>query len=108
MAEKLFLLENLKYLVIISNFIFVGGILSTLVAQNAIAWLVAIELVFISCFLNFISFSLYYLNIEGFIYALIILIFAAMESAMGLSLIAIHFSRNKRLNFDFYRDNSNY
>ena len=108
MMEKVFLLENLKYLVIVSNFIFVGGILSTLVAQNAIAWLISIELLFISAFLNFISFSLYYLNIEGFIYALIILIFAAIESAIGLSLISIHFSRNKRLNFDFYKDNTTY
>ena len=104
--EKILLLENLKYLVIVSNFICVGGVLSTLVSQNAIAWLIAIELVFISSFLNFISFSLYYLNIEGFIYALIILIFAAIESAMGLAFIAIHFSRNKRLNFDFYKDNT--
>jgi len=106
MAEKLLLIENLKYLVVISNFIFIGGLISTLVSKNAISWLIAIELIFISSFLNFISFSLYYLNIDGFIYALLILIFAALESALGLSIIALSFSRNKRLDFEFYKNNT--
>ena len=105
---KILLLENINFYVILANIIFIGGILNIIIARNTIVWLVSIELLFLSAFLNFISFSVYYFNIEGFIYALIILILAAIESALGLSLIALHCSKKKQASIDFYKDNTKY
>jgi len=106
--EKILLLENINFYVVLANIIFIGGILNILIARNTITWLVSVELLFLSSFLNFISFSVYYFNIEGFIYSLIILILAAVESALGLALIALYFSRKKQANIDFYNDHTKY
>jgi len=91
------------YIILIANIIFLGGITNILFTRNAIIWLLSIELLYISSFLTFIVYSLYYYNLEGFIYSLFILIIAAVESALGLALIALFFHKTKK--FDLYNDN---
>ena len=108
MTTKTLLIENLNFYLILANTIFLGGLLNLLIARSPIIWLVSIELLFISSFLNFIIFSIYYYNIEGFIYSLLILILAAVESALGLSLIILFFHHNKRINIEFYKENTKY
>lgn len=95
---KNLLLENFNFYLILSNLIFIGGIFGILLAKNTINWLISIELLFISSFLNFIIFALYYMNIEGFIYALIIIILAAAETSIGLALILVFYNKNKNIN----------
>jgi NADH-quinone oxidoreductase subunit K len=104
MVEKMYIIENLNYHLVLANIIFIGGLLNVLNAKNPIIWLASIELLFISSFLNFIVFSIFYLEVYGFIYSLLVLILAATESAIGLSLIALFFIKTKQTELDFSND----
>lgn len=100
------LIENIKnfnFYIILSNIIFMGGIFGVLMAKNAIIWLLSIELMFISSLLNFLIFSVYYYSIEGYLYALFIIILAAAESALGLSIIIIYYNNKKNINISSYK-----
>lgn len=108
MMGKTILIDNLNFYIILANTIFLSGLLNTLVARSPIVWLLSVELLFIGSFLNFIIFGTYYYNIEGFIYSLLILILAAVESALGLSLIVLFFKRNKKADIEFYIENTKY
>jgi NADH-quinone oxidoreductase subunit K len=104
MVEKMYIIENLNYHLVLANIIFIGGLLNVLNAKNPIIWLASIELLFISSFLNFIVFSIFYLEVYGFIYSLLVLILAATESSIGLSLIALFFIKTKQTELDFSND----
>ena len=70
------MITNLKmfnFYIIVSNTIFIIGIMGILLAKNLIIWLLSIDLLLISSFLNFIIFSNYYLKVDGFIFSLIII-----------------------------------
>lgn len=99
--EKIYILDNLNYHLVLANIIFIGGLLNVLNAKNPIIWLASIELLFISSFINFIIFSIYYLEVYGFIFSLLTLILAATESAIGLSLIALFFIKTKQTELGF-------
>lgn len=97
MNETLLLFKNFNFYLLISNLIFIGGIFSIIIAKNIINWLVSIELLFISSIINFLIFALYHFNTDGYIFALIIIILAAVEAALGLSIIAIFYNNNKNI-----------
>lgn len=86
-----------NFYIIVSNTIFIIGIMGILLAKNLIIWLLSIDLLLISSFLNFIIFSNYYLKVDGFIFSLIIIILAAIEAALGLCFIMLFFNRKKTI-----------
>jgi len=86
-----------NFYIIVSNTIFIIGIMGILLVKNLIIWLLSIDLLLISSFLNFIIFSNYYLKVDGFIFSLIIIILAAIEAALGLCFIMLFFSRKKTI-----------
>ena len=90
-------LKMFNFYIIVSNTIFIIGIMGILLSKNLIIWLLSIDLLLISSFLNFIIFSNYYLKIDGFIYSLIIIILAAVEAALGLCFIMLFFNRKKTI-----------
>ena len=90
-------LKMFNFYIIVSNTIFIIGIMCILLSKNLIIWLLSIDLLLISSFLNFIIFSNYYLKIDGFIYSLIIIILAAVEAALGLCFIMLFFNRKKTI-----------
>jgi NADH-quinone oxidoreductase subunit K len=104
MMDKMYIIDNLNYHIVLGNIIFIGGLLNVLNTKNPIIWLASIELLFISSFLNFIIYSIFYLDIHGFLYSLLVLILAATESAIGLSLIALFFIKTKQTELDFSND----
>ena len=84
-----------NFYIIVANTIFLAGIISIILAKNLIIWLLSIDLLLISSFLNFIIFSNYYFKIDGYIYSLFIIILAAVEAALGLCFIMLFFNRKK-------------
>jgi len=82
---------------IVSNTIFLIGLMGILSAKNLIVWLLSIDLLLISSFLNFIIFSNYYLKVDGFIFSLIIIILAAVEASLDLCFIMLFFNRKKTI-----------
>ena len=97
MNENLLLFKNFNFYLLFSNLVFIGGLFSIIIAKNIINWLISIELLFISSIINFLIYALYHFNIDGYIYALVIIILAAAEAALGLSIIAIFYNNSKNI-----------
>lgn len=76
-----------------ANFIvFLFSIIGIFVLKNTIITIViCIELMFLSISLNFIEFAVFFNQIDGIIYGIIILTVAAAESAIGLALIISYY-----------------
>jgi len=102
MILEYLLLKNLSTYILISNVLIISGIISVIFAQNAITWLLSVELIFLGSIINFLVFSIFYYNPEGYIYTLIILILVAAESAVGLTLIIYYFTLKKNINIETY------
>lgn len=72
--------------------LFVVGIFgSFVVRKNLVIILMSLELMLLGISLNFIVYSVYLDDIVGQLVALIILVVAASESAVGLSMIVIYY-----------------
>lgn len=80
---------------ILSGLLFVIGLFGIFLnRRNVINILMAIELILLSVTINFVAFSAYLGDLSGQIFALFILVTAAAESAVGLSILVIYF-RNR-------------
>ena len=99
----LFNFLNLNYFnnfIIFGYFIFLIGIFSLSFGQkNLLFFMVYIELMFLGLSFNFVCISFFTENLEGYIYAFLILNLAAAESAVGLSLLVTLFSIKKNILF---------
>jgi NADH-quinone oxidoreductase subunit K len=81
----------IKY-IILSSFIFTIGLLGlTFVRRHIILILIFIELIFLSANLNFVVFSVFLDDISGQIFCLFLLVVAASEAAIGLSLLIAYY-----------------
>ena len=92
------LLDNKYYIffcVLITSTIFIGGIIGTVTTKNSLIWMICLELIFISSFLNWIFFSIFLDNIDTQIFALLTLMLVAADSVLGLSLVFLIFYKKK-------------
>lgn len=78
-----------KLLLLPFSLFFIGMVGLTLYRQNLLILLMAIELLLLSVNLFFVFSSLWFNDIIGQIFSIIILTVAAAESAIGLALIVI-------------------
>ena len=81
----------LKYL-LLSILLFLCGITGLFLTRKyIILWLLSLELIFLAINFNFVIFSLNLDDILGQYYVLSILVVAAAESAIGLSILVIFY-----------------
>jgi NADH-quinone oxidoreductase subunit K len=85
----------------LSHYLFVAAVLFTIGVfgifvnrKNVIIILMSIELVLLSVNINLVAFSAYLRNLEGQIFAMIVLTVAAAEAAVGLAILVTYF-RNR-------------
>jgi NADH-quinone oxidoreductase subunit K len=85
----------------LAHFLFVAAVLFTIGVfgifvnrKNVIIILMSIELVLLSVNINLVAFSAYLRNLEGQIFAMIVLTVAAAEAAVGLAILVTYF-RNR-------------
>ncbi|MFZ2029714.1 MAG: NADH-quinone oxidoreductase subunit NuoK [Vitreimonas sp.] len=85
----------------LSHYLFVAAALFTIGVfgifvnrKNVIIILMSIELVLLSVNINLVAFSAYLRNLEGQIFAMIVLTVAAAEAAVGLAILVTYF-RNR-------------
>jgi NADH-quinone oxidoreductase subunit K len=85
----------------LSHYLFVAALLFTIGVfgifvnrKNVIIILMSIELVLLSVNINLVAFSAYLRNLEGQIFAMIVLTVAAAEAAVGLAILVTYF-RNR-------------
>jgi len=89
-----------RYL-IISSLLFLCGILGLLFTRKyIILWLLSLELIFLSINWNFIIFSVFLDDILGQYFVLCILVIAAAESAIGLSILVIFYRLRGGISLD--------
>jgi len=92
----------IQFSLIVTLFIFFAGLFGIFVfRRNLINVLIAIELLFLSCSLFFVFFSLYLNDIVGQIFALFIVCVAAAESSIALALLTIKFRLVGQITVDY-------
>ncbi|MFB3882639.1 MAG: NADH-quinone oxidoreductase subunit NuoK [Armatimonadota bacterium] len=86
----------------LSALLFAIGLLGVLIRRNAIAVLLGIELMLNAANINFVAFWRYGSpgNIEGQVFAVIVMTLAAAEAAIALAIILNVYRRFKTVNVD--------
>ncbi len=93
---------HIKILLIFSSLLFAIGIYGALTRRNTIGILMAIELIFNSCCLNFVAFTrLHHPELlSGQVFVLFIISIAAAEVAIGLALLLSIYRNYKNIYSD--------
>lgn len=81
----------LKYLILSSSLFIIGLFGMLLSRKHLIIILMALELLLLAVNINFTVCSIYYDDIIGQIYSLLILAVGATESAIGLALLIVYY-----------------
>jgi len=85
-----------------SNLLFLIGIWGIILNnRNLIIMLMSIEIMLVAINLNFLIFSIFIDDIIGQLFSLYILIVAAAESAIGLSILVVYFRCNKNILIEY-------
>lgn len=78
--------------VILSSLLFLIGLWGIIVSRiNFIIILISIELLLFAININFVTFSIYLVDMVGIVIALFILTIAAAESAIGLAILIVYY-----------------
>lgn len=78
---------GIEWYLLLSAAVFSIGLLGILVRQNALMFLMSVELLLNAANINFIAFALYWGNLTGQIFALFVIALAAAEVAIGIGII---------------------
>lgn len=86
---------TIHHFLALSAALFTIGVVGIFVnRKNIIVILMAIELILLSVNLNLIAFSAFNGNIQGQVFAMLVLTVAAAEAAVGLAILVVYF-RNR-------------
>ena len=87
------------FLQLFTNFtIFIIGVSGIILNRlNILIILMCLELIFLSCNLNFIIFSVYLDDLYGQIFSLFILTVVAAESSIGLAILIVYYRLHKNI-----------
>ena len=95
---------DLTWYLVVSALIFCVGAGGVLVRRNPLVILLCIELMLNAANLALVGFSRVHGNMDGQIFALIVMVIAACEVAIGLGLIVALFRRRLPLDVDELRE----
>ena len=91
----------------LEHYLAVGAILFTIGVfgifvnrKNIIVILMAIELILLAVNINFVAFSAYLNNVEGQVFAMLVLTVAAAEAAVGLAILVTFFRNRGDINVE--------
>jgi NADH:ubiquinone oxidoreductase subunit K len=94
----------LTWYLVVSALIFSIGAGGVLVRRNPLVILLCIELMLNACNLALVGFSRMHGNMDGQIFALIVMVVAACEVAIGLGLIVALYRRRLPIDVDELRE----
>ena len=95
---------NLTWYLVVSALIFCIGASGVLVRRNPLVILLCIELMLNAANLALVGFSRVHGNMDGQIFALIVMVVAACEVAIGLGLIVALYRRRLPIDVDELRE----
>ncbi|MEF8784002.1 MAG: NADH-quinone oxidoreductase subunit NuoK [Haloarculaceae archaeon] len=79
----------MQYYLLLSAVVFCVGLFGILVRQNALMFLMSVELMLNAGNINLVAFSLYHGNLTGQIFSLFTMALAAAEVAIGIGIILV-------------------
>jgi len=86
---------SLTHYLVVASLLFTIGVFGIFVnRKNVIIILMSIELVLLSVNINLVAFSAFLRNLDGQIFAMLVLTVAAAEAAVGLAILVTYF-RNR-------------
>ena len=91
---------NITWYIVLSAFIFAIGLAGVLTRRNPLVILLCIELMLNAANLALVGFSRMHGNMDGQIFALIVMVVAACEVVVGLGLIVAMYRRRLRIDVD--------
>jgi len=92
---------GLNHFLVLSLVLFVVGLVGLAFnRKNIISVLMCLELVLLSCNINFVAGSAFFGNVEGQIYTFFTLSIAAAEVAIGLALVIALFKKTQNIDLD--------
>ncbi|AHG03440.1 NADH-quinone oxidoreductase subunit K [Halobacterium sp. DL1] len=78
-----------EYYLVLSAAVFCTGLFGVLTRENALMFLISVELMLNAANINFVAFSHYYGNLTGQVFSLFTMALAAAEVAVGLGIILV-------------------
>ena len=92
---------GLEHYLVVGAILFTIGVFGIFVnRKNIIVILMAIELILLAVNINLVAFSAYLNNVEGQIFAMLVLTVAAAEAAVGLAILVTFFRNRGDINVD--------
>ena len=92
---------GLEHYLAVGAILFTVGVFGIFVnRKNVIVILMAIELILLAVNINLVAFSAYMNNVEGQIFAMLVLTVAAAEAAVGLAILVTFFRNRGDINVE--------
>jgi NADH-quinone oxidoreductase subunit K len=79
----------LEYYLLLSAALFAIGLFGVLTRNNALIFLMSVELMLNAANINFVAFSVYHGNLTGQVFALFVIALAAAEVAVGIGIFLV-------------------
>ncbi|MGB9963681.1 NADH-quinone oxidoreductase subunit NuoK [Halobacterium sp. CBA1126] len=78
-----------EYYLLLSAAVFCTGVFGVLTRENALMFLISVELMLNAANINLVAFSHFYGNITGQVFSLFVMGLAAAEVAVGLGIVLV-------------------
>ncbi len=78
-----------EYYLLLSAAVFCTGVFGILTRENALMFLISVELMLNAANINLVAFSHFYGNITGQVFSLFVMALAAAEVAIGLGIVLV-------------------
>ncbi len=96
-----FLPVGLQHYLIVAALLFSIGVFGVITRRNAVAVLLGIELILNSANINFVAFSHFMPgSLDGNVFAVFVVILAAAEAAIGLSIVLVLYKTFRHIKVD--------
>lgn len=98
-----------EFYLVLSTLLFFIGVYGFIVRKNLIGMLMAVELILNAVNINFVVFNrfLYPEHLDGFIYSLFVIVVAAAETAVAISIIINIYRNMKNISVDSIKELKN-
>ena len=94
-------MNSLDSYLFIASMLFCLGLFGVITRRNAIAVLMGVELILNAPNINFVAFSKFNgMNLDGHIFALLVIVLAAAEAAVALAIIINIYNNMNTVNID--------
>lgn len=93
---------SVQFYIVLSTILFAIGVIGVLVRRNAIIVLMSVELMLNSVNLLLVAFSTYFGDGDAQIFVFFIMVVAAAEATIGLSILVLLYRNNRAVDIELF------